>query len=141
VDSSRRYLDWAEKNLQLLEKPLAEHALVRGDVMTWLSDADGIYDLILLDPPTFSNSSEFDHDWDVQKHHLDCIKHCLGRLSDGGLLIFSTNFKRFRLDQQLHSLADVEERSDWSIGPDFARNRRIHRCWFIRKSANNTVKG
>ena len=134
VDSSRRYLDWAANNLQLLEKPLANHTLARADVMTWLVDAEDSYDLILLDPPTFSNSSEFDHDWDIQKHHVDCIRHCLNRLSADGLLIFSTNFKRFRLDQQLHSMADIEERSNWSIGPDFARNQRIHRCWFIRKN-------
>ena len=141
VDSSRRYLDWAANNLQLLEKPLENHTLTRGDVMTWLSDAEDSYDLILLDPPTFSNSSEFDHDWDIQKHHLDCIKHCLNRLSNDGLLIFSTNFKRFKLDQQLHSMADIEERSDWSMGPDFARNRRIHRCWFITKSATRAAGG
>jgi len=136
IDSSKRYLGWAEENIALINgggANEAKHKLHRADVMTWLADDDvkGQFDLILLDPPTFSNSTEFDNDWDVQRNHLDCIRLCLKRLSEDGLIIFSTNFKRFRLDEQLKTLAQVEDRSNWSIGPDFANNKKIHRCWFI----------
>lgn len=135
IDSSKRYLGWAAENFKFIDAAasIKKHILHRADVMTWLAD-DGVkekFDLILLDPPTFSNSTEFDNDWDVQRNHLACIRLCLARLSDDGLIIFSTNFKRFRLDEQLKALAQVEDRSNWSIGPDFANNKKIHRCWFI----------
>lgn len=132
VDSSKRYLYWAADNLSLTDCKPADHQLVRDDVMSWLGQNQDMFDLILLDPPTFSNSSRTDSDWDVQRNHAECIRLCLGHLSAHGLIIFSTNFKRFRIDEKLAASAAVEERSDWSISPDYANNRKIHRCWFIK---------
>ena len=132
VDISKRYLYWAADNLALNDSNPADHHLVRDDVMSWLKQNNETFDLILLDPPTFSNSSRTELDWDVQRNHAECIQFCLQRLSTDGLIIFSTNFRRFRMNEDLTELAAIEERSDWSIGPDYANNRKIHRCWFIK---------
>ncbi len=132
VDTSKRYLYWAADNLSLNDCQSTNHQLVREDVMTWLKQNRETFDLILLDPPTFSNSNRNEHDWDVQRHHGDCIRECLRHLSADGLIIFSTNFKRFRMNDDLADRTTVEERSDWSIGPDYSSNRKIHRCWFIK---------
>ncbi len=148
VDSSKTYLNWADKNLRLNTadsdsasgidvnckpgKNAGKHEMVRGDVMTWLKSATQEYDLILLDPPTFSNSRDLETDWDVQKNHADCIELCMQRLSRNGLLIFVTNYKRFRLETDNFKQFNIENRSKWSIDRDFTRNQKIHQCWFLQ---------
>ena len=97
-----------------------------------------LFDLVLLDPPTFSNSSDHERDWNVQRDHLDAIDACLSVMAPGGLLIFSNNYRRFKLDNGLLEDTNrgvrVEDRSRWSIDRDFHRNQRIHQCWFIYKT-------
>lgn len=140
VDSSKTYLNWADKNLKLNTTPAKfetdkgsdEHQLIRDDVMTWLESAKQQYDLILLDPPTFSNSRDLESDWDVQKNYAECIELCMKRLSPDGLLIFVTNYKRFRFEANRFPNFKAENRSTWSIDRDFARNQKIHQCWFLR---------
>jgi len=143
VDTSKRYCQWAMRNLDRNKAAMQAHEVVRQDVSRWLadasvsSDAAGLFDLILLDPPTFSNSSSLETDWNVQRDHVETIDACLALLAPGGTLIFSNNFRRFKLDVTLtegHDRPiDVENRSRWSIDKDFQRNPRIHQCWFIRK--------
>lgn len=138
VDFSNRYCQWAERNLQHNEIDLSRHKVVRSDVSTWLAaqKSEPRFDLILLDPPTFSNSTGLEADWNVQRDHVACIRACLQLLKPEGLLIFSNNFRRFKLDMGalVTQAADpaVEGRSRWSIDRDFKRNQRIHQCWFIR---------
>ncbi len=143
VDSSNRYSQWAKRNLDMNGAAAQLHEVVRQDVFTWLEGAQtGItdahrFDLVLLDPPTFSNSTDIEQDWNVQRDHVAAVDACLAVMSSGGLLIFSNNYRRFKLDEAL--LADtnrgirVEDRSRWSIDRDFHRNQRIHQCWFIFK--------
>lgn len=145
VDLSKKYCAWLERNLRLNDMMGAEHSVVREDVLTWLSDYNGpSFDLILLDPPTFSNSTGIDADWNVQRDHIDCIQRCMAKLSPDGLLIFSNNYRRFKLDASLDgnlgrqengtaARFHVEDKSRWSIDKDFERNSRIHQCWFIRR--------
>ncbi|MFT5893761.1 MAG: 23S rRNA (guanine2445-N2)-methyltransferase / 23S rRNA (guanine2069-N7)-methyltransferase, partial [bacterium] len=145
VDTSNRYCQWARRNLDRNQAALQNHEVVRQDVMAWLRDAavgirdESMFDLILLDPPTFSNSSSLDDDWNVQRDHVAAIDACLNVLSPGGTLIFSNNFRRFKLDASLSEDSDrgirVEDKSRWSIDRDFQRNPRIHQCWFIHKIA------
>ena len=144
VDLSNRYCRWAEENLALNGADAAAHRVVRADVTGWLDATadEAPFDLILLDPPTFSNSTDTEDDWNVQRDHVEAIGRCLARLAPGGLLVFSNNFRRFRLDPALADgrLGDirlrVEERTRWSIGRDFARSPRIHRAWFIEREAS-----
>lgn len=92
------------------------------------------FDLIFLDPPTFSNSTAMNQDWDVQKNHESMIDECMAILSDAGTLVFSNNYRRFKLASKVTEKYKVENRTKWSIQRDFARNAKIHQCWFIRKS-------
>lgn len=135
VDLSNRYVSWARDNLALNRCDAQAHTVVRSDVMTWLSSADeAAFDTILLDPPTHSNSTSTERDWDVQADHVDAILACMARLAPGGLLIFSNNYRRFKLDPSVVHRYDVQDRSAWSIDPDFRRRANIHRCWFIREA-------
>ncbi len=134
VDLSRRYTEWAERNLRDNKADATQHQVVRADVMTWLAETDKKdFAAILLDPPTHSNSTSTERDWDVQKDHVAAIDACMQRLAPGGLLVFSNNFRLFRLDASLQERYHVEDRSAWSLSRDFKRNTRIHRCWFIKR--------
>jgi 23S rRNA (guanine2445-N2)-methyltransferase / 23S rRNA (guanine2069-N7)-methyltransferase len=132
VDLSATYLAWAERNLALNGVAGKDHALVQADVMTWLGADPGSYDVIFCDPPTFSNSKRA-ADFDVQKSHVLLLQRAMARLAPGGLLLFSNNFRRFKLDEaEVGAFADVTEISRATIDVDFARNPRIHRCWELR---------
>lgn len=131
VDLSRTYLDWARRNLAL--NGLSErHQLVQSDVMTWLEADRGEYDLIFIDPPTFSNSKRMEGVFDVQRDHVRLLDLAMARLATGGVLYFSNNFRRFVMDEGIAGRYAVEDISRHTIDPDFARNERIHRAWRIQ---------
>jgi 23S rRNA (guanine2445-N2)-methyltransferase / 23S rRNA (guanine2069-N7)-methyltransferase len=133
VDLSGTYLEWASANLALNGASGRAHQLVQADVMAWLASDRGQYDLIFCDPPTFSNSARA-NDFDTQRDHVRLLRGCLSRLAPGGLLLFSNNFRRFRLDEAaLAEFARVTEISAQTLDPDFERNPRIHRCWELRR--------
>ena len=137
VDLSPKYIEWAQNNYKLNDIDSSQHELVKADCSEWVKKqvAEGAsYDLIFLDPPTFSNSTAMDQDWDVQKNHESMIDECMAILSDAGTLIFSNNYRRFKLAAKVTEKYAVENRTKWSIQRDFARNPKIHQCWFIKKS-------
>ncbi len=140
VDKSNKYIAWAGRNFALNDISLASHQLHHADCAQWLADYKKSpgerFDLIFLDPPTFSNSTSMDSDWDVQRDHRVMIEECLSILKPGGTLVFSNNYRRFKLAVGLNSQFDIEDRSKWSLQRDFARNPRIHQCWFIRHKAD-----
>ncbi len=133
IDMSATYLQWARDNLRLnhLEKP--SHRFIQADVTEWLKQApEEKYDLIVLDPPTFSNSKRMDYPFDVQKDHPYLINRCLRRLQPDGVLYFSTNFRKFRLQHEaIWAGARIADISAQTIPPDF-RNPKIHYCFEIR---------
>ena len=93
----------------------------------------GEYDLVFCDPPTFSNSARAD-DFDVQRAHVELLSLAVARLAPAGVLYFSNNYRRFRLDAAaVSAFAEVEEISADTLPPDFARNPRIHRTWRLRR--------
>ncbi|MDC6726226.1 class I SAM-dependent methyltransferase, partial [Leclercia adecarboxylata] len=97
VDLSRTYLDWARRNLSL--NGLSDRQrLEQGDVMAWLEEDRGEYDLIFIDPPTFSNSKRMEGVFDVQRDHLALLDLAMARLAAGGTLYFSNNFRKFELN-------------------------------------------
>lgn len=133
VDLSATYLDWARRNLRHNGADGERHRFVQDDVMRWLAADRGSYDLIFCDPPTFSNSKRAD-DFDVQRDHGRLLAAAVARLAPGGLLLFSNNFRKFRLDDAaVAAFADVREISRSTIDPDFERDPRIHRCWELRR--------
>jgi 23S rRNA (guanine2069-N7)-methyltransferase / 23S rRNA (guanine2445-N2)-methyltransferase len=140
VDLSRTYLDWAQRNLALNATALETraHEFIQADCMEWLSDgarARERYDLVFLDPPTFSNSKRMEGVLDIGRDHGGLIDACMRLLSPDGLLIFSTNAQRFRPDPALSERFVVRDVSGATLPRDFERNPRIHRCFEIRRPA------
>ncbi|MFN0038305.1 MAG: class I SAM-dependent methyltransferase [Burkholderiales bacterium] len=133
VDLSKTYLAWARRNFLLNKMDLSRHLLVHADATAFLPqevDRGGRFGLIVLDPPSFSNSRRMDDVLDIQRDHVRLILQCVALLEAGGELIFSTNLRSFRLDEAaLHGLV-LNEITAQTIPPDF-RNRRMHRCWRI----------
>jgi 23S rRNA (guanine2445-N2)-methyltransferase / 23S rRNA (guanine2069-N7)-methyltransferase len=130
VDSTRTYLDWARRNMQRngFTGPAWSYCL--DDVMHFLRTSRDAYDLIVCDPPTFSNSKDVEVDFDIQRDHVALLSDLVDRLAPGGVIYFSTNFRRFKLDEAALPAASFREISRQTVPEDF-RNRRIHRCWTI----------
>jgi len=132
VDLSATYLAWARENLVLNGLSDARHRLIQADGRVWIDEDTETYDLIFLDPPTFSNSKRMAGTWEVQRDHVGLIASVMARLAPDGQLIFSTNHRRFRLDPAVAERWRVEDLSRATLPPDFARNPGIHRCYRIR---------
>jgi 23S rRNA (guanine2445-N2)-methyltransferase / 23S rRNA (guanine2069-N7)-methyltransferase len=133
VDLSRTYLDWARRNLEHNGfGDEVRHRLIQADVLDWLEQPQERYDLIFLDPPTVSRSKRMERAFDVQRDHVPLIRAALLKLAPQGLLLFSTNFRRFRLDAA--GLADVAvtDVTAATIPKDFARDARVHQCFEMR---------
>lgn len=130
VDASARYLDWAAENLALNGISTVNHRLERGDVMAWLLACRDQFDVVFCDPPTFSNSKSRD-DFVVQRDHGELVRRIMKRLEPGGVLYFSNNFSRFRLNDDLRRQFEVEDLTRWSIPPDFPR-QAPHQLFAIR---------
>lgn len=130
VDMSRTYLDWARRNLVLNGFEGHKHELIQADVLVWLEEeVERRYDLIFLDPPTFSASKRMQDTLDIQRDHLALIRAAGRLLSPGGTLIFSTNFRRFRLDRDGLVEFEIDDLTRATIPRDFQRNPRIHQCY------------
>ena len=135
VDLSNTYLDWAHENLLLNGFRGNNHELYRADCLAWLEEQESggaRFDLILLDPPTFSNSKRMEGVLDVQRDHVGMIRRSLKLLRPAGRLVFSTNYTRFKLDEE--GLADlaIEDISAATVPKDFERHARIHKCFVVR---------
>lgn len=136
VDMSKTYLEWARRNMALNGYGGTEHRFVHADCLTWLSgpgEAPREYGLIFLDPPTFSTSKRMTGTLDVQRDHVMLIKQAIRHLSRDGILLFSTNLRRFRLDTDALSDLAMENITRATLPRDFERNPRIHHCWKISR--------
>lgn len=129
VDLSNTYLGWARKNLALNGLVDRKHRLEQGDCLQWLKQDTRHYDLIFMDPPTFSNSKRMRGVFDVQEAHVELITQAMARLRRGGVLYFSNNFRRFQLAEVLMEKFNVEEITDATVDQDFQRRPKMHRCW------------
>lgn len=132
VDLSNTYLEWARDNFALNGLDPARHRVVRDDCLRWLQTARAEFDLIFLDPPTFSNSKKMGATLDVQRDHGQLVSLAMARLAPKGTLIFSNNQRRFQLDQELAERFVVEDISARTFDPDFARRPDIHHVFLIR---------
>lgn len=133
VDLSATYLEWLADNLRGNGVGGTRHRIAQADALAWLEADAGEYDLVFCDPPTFSNSKRAG-DFDVQREHVRLLRAAVARLARDGVLYFSNNFRRFRLDEDaVAQFAQFEELGPASVPPDFARNPRIHRAWRVRR--------
>jgi len=133
VDMSPTYTAWAGKNFDLNNITGPEHRIVTAECRDWMRHELRRYGLIFLDPPTFSNSKRMAGEFDLQRDHVALIREAVNLLERGGILLFSTNFRRFRMDAE--ALADlvITDITRDTIPRDFARNPRIHTCWQIER--------
>lgn len=131
VDMSNVYLEWAQRNFALNDLDPRAHQLLRADCIAWLGTASGEYDIILLDPPTFSNSKKMAGVLDIQRDHAALLRQAMGLLAADGLLVFSNNFRQFNMDPAVMEKYQVEDISAATIDKDFERNPRIHTCWLL----------
>lgn len=147
IDMSRTYLNWAKDNFRLNQLTLHRHEFIQADCLQWLieqSEGDRQWDLIFLDPPTFSNSKRMAAAFDVQRDHGDLLAATASLLAPGGKLIFSTNKRRFQLDSDAVAAAGLTARdhSKASIPTDFKAQRLIHYCWVMQpRSKSLTDQG
>jgi 23S rRNA (guanine2445-N2)-methyltransferase / 23S rRNA (guanine2069-N7)-methyltransferase len=135
VDLSRTYLQWAHRNLALNGSAGAAHRLVQADCREWLAEAARAgerFELVFLDPPTFSNSKRMRGVLDIQRDHPDLIDATARVCAPGGVIVFATNAQRFRLDAALAERYDIQDISAATLPADFERNPRIHRCFELR---------
>ena len=140
VDSSSTYLDWALENMKINGYPTTiTNFFYKSDVIEYLNQSFDRYDLIFCDPPTFSNSKSR-RPFDVQKDHEELIYKSMRLLSPGGTMIFSTNFRRFRMDQKVLDNYFVKEITEDTIGEDFKLRPNIHKCYLIRKKVKVSLK-
>jgi 23S rRNA (guanine2445-N2)-methyltransferase / 23S rRNA (guanine2069-N7)-methyltransferase len=132
VDMSATYLEWARKNLAVNGFSEVGNELVRADCLEWLAQCERQYDLILLDPPSFSNSKRMQGTLDIQRDHAALLKSAVGCLRPGGILYFSNNLRSFKLDPAVAEFCRTEDISAGTLDQDFQRRRNIHHCWRIR---------
>lgn len=139
VDMSRTYLDWAKRNLALNDLAGPQHGFVQEDVLAWLQeqrDQARRWDLMFIDPPTHSRSKRMSEDFDVQRDHVKLLTWAGELLAPGGIIVFSNNYTRFRLDEAALSAFEVEDITRRTLPRDFERNPRIHRCYVLRPASS-----
>lgn len=131
VDMSRTYLDWARRNFNQNGLWSAQHHLIQADVLRFLEECEDKFDLIFIDPPTFSNSKKMAVTLDIQRDHVILLKKAKRLLSAQGTIVFSTNKRGFKIDRMaLEALGLYGKDITASTIPlDFQRNRHIHYCY------------
>jgi 23S rRNA (guanine2445-N2)-methyltransferase / 23S rRNA (guanine2069-N7)-methyltransferase len=133
VDNSKTYTQWAKENMELNGFTGNNHQIIRDDCLSWLDSTKNTYDLIFLDPPTFSNTKGSERTLDIQRDHSNLIKSCIRILKKEGTLIFSTNFRKFKIDDVIVSNYEIKDLSKETIPMDFERNQKVHYCWNIKR--------
>lgn len=133
VDMSNTYLDWAKENMQLNGQVGRQHRYEQADCLQWLSNAKGQYDLIFIDPPTFSNSKRMEQTFDVQRDHIQLMENLQRLLRESGTIVFSNNKRHFKMDfEELDKLGlEAKNISSQTLPLDFGRNKHIHNCWIV----------
>ncbi len=137
VDMSGTYLGWAKRNMALNGFTGEQHRYVQADCLQWLDKAvwrQEKYGLIFLDPPSFSTSKRMDRTFDVQRDHVGVLRKTAQLLQADGVLIFSNNLRRFKLDRDALGELLIDDISRQTLPRDFERNPRIHNCWRIRRA-------
>lgn len=137
VDMSNTYLNWAKDNFKLNDMHPAQHDFIKGDCLKWLADAKQQFDVIFLDPPSFSNSKSMEKHFDIQTDHRELIELAMARLTQNGLLLFSTNRRGFKLSQEVEQQFTCIDLKHTTISPDFRTHRAPHHCWEISHLKNH----
>ncbi len=135
VDMSRTYLSWARDNMKANGIKNPRNVFVQADCLKWLKNCPDRFDLIFADPPTFSNSRRMAESFDVQRDHVSLLRDLARLLKPEGVIVFSNNRRNFQIDAPAVSELglDIEDVSLRTLPEDFARNRKIHCCFVLRR--------
>ncbi|MDD4526662.1 MAG: class I SAM-dependent methyltransferase [Candidatus Margulisbacteria bacterium] len=134
VDLSTQYTDWTKRNLQLNKFDETDHQVLAQDCLYYLENNKDMFDIIVCDPPTFSNSKKMkDNSFEVERDQVRLLNLCYNKLNKGGIIYFSNNFRKFELEEnRILNYFEVKDISSQTIPLDF-RNKRIHQCWLMTK--------
>ncbi len=136
VDLSGNYLRWAQENFACNDLAGERYRFLAEDAREYvrtLRNRGKRYDIIILDPPTFSNSRKMAGTFDVQRDYPSMIASCVSLLDKGGHIMFSTNYRKFHFDPGRLCGVEVNDVTPATIDQDFSRKRKPHRCWILRK--------
>ncbi|KLV03772.1 23S rRNA methyltransferase [Photobacterium aquae] len=133
VDMSNTYLRWAQENMELNGQIGRQHQFIQADCLQWLQQVDETFDLIFIDPPTFSNSKRMTQSFDIQRDHIMLMENLKRMLRPNGQIVFSNNKRLFKMDfEKLEELGlQAKNISDKTLPLDFGRNKHIHNCWIV----------
>ncbi|MCF6288025.1 MAG: bifunctional 23S rRNA (guanine(2069)-N(7))-methyltransferase RlmK/23S rRNA (guanine(2445)-N(2))-methyltransferase RlmL [Proteobacteria bacterium] len=129
VDTSKAYLNWAKENFKINRMNVSKHKLIRSDVLEYMSSCSQKFDLIFVDPPTYSNSHSRTTDWDIQRDHKQLLLSCKRLLNAGGEILFSNNYRKFILDADLSDYFTIQDLTKQSISPDFVKSKIKRVCF------------
>lgn len=133
VDMSNTYCDWSRDNFELNALEKFNHIAIRENVQFFLENMKNNwrFDLIVIDPPTFSRSKKMPVPFDIQKDHPFLINHCLDHLNQDGIILFSNNFQKFKLNADALDTNNIQDITKETIPEDF-KNDKIHKCYIIK---------
>nr|WP_295904433.1 class I SAM-dependent methyltransferase [uncultured Bdellovibrio sp.] len=133
VDMSQTYLRWAQDNFELNQIDLGNHSFINADVLEWLrANRDhAAFDMIFLDPPTFSNSKKMEDSFEVERDQDFLVDSCMSMLKPNGVLYFSNNKRKFKLSENILAKYTVKDLTEESIPQDF-HDKKIHCCFEIK---------
>ncbi|WP_394125478.1 bifunctional 23S rRNA (guanine(2069)-N(7))-methyltransferase RlmK/23S rRNA (guanine(2445)-N(2))-methyltransferase RlmL [Vibrio hepatarius] len=134
VDMSNTYLEWAKDNMKLNGQVGRQHRFEQADCLQWLEKSTGQFDLIFIDPPTFSNSKRMEQSFDIQRDHIQLMRNLKRLLRPEGTIVFSNNKRHFKMDlESLQELGlEAKNISSQTLPLDFSRNKHIHNCWVLK---------
>ncbi|MBK2106777.1 bifunctional 23S rRNA (guanine(2069)-N(7))-methyltransferase RlmK/23S rRNA (guanine(2445)-N(2))-methyltransferase RlmL [Francisella philomiragia] len=132
VDMSNTYLEWGKNNFELNNLDIKKHNFIQADCISWLKSNSEKFDVIFLDPPTFSNSKRMDDILDIQRDHELLINLAMDSLKKDGVLYFSNNYRRFKMSQEIIAKFNCENIDKICLSRDFLSNKNIHNCWEIK---------
>jgi 23S rRNA (guanine2445-N2)-methyltransferase / 23S rRNA (guanine2069-N7)-methyltransferase len=137
VDMSNTYLDWAKRNFAINDLAGKQYQFVQANVLEWLADCKNQFELIFVDPPTFSNSKRMEDTWDVQRDHVKLLTMISKLVAPNGKVIFSNNKRKFKIAREELEAAGwlIKDISAASLPEDFKRNPQIHVCFELTRTA------
>jgi len=138
VDMSNTYLEWAEDNFAINKLNSHKFQFIQADCLQWLKQNEQSFDVVFIDPPTFSNSKRMGESFDVQRDYVDLITDGLKALAPNGEMIFTNNKRNFKMDHEAMDALGVVVKSisELTRDKDFQRNKHIHNSWLITRKNN-----
>jgi 23S rRNA (guanine2445-N2)-methyltransferase / 23S rRNA (guanine2069-N7)-methyltransferase len=134
VDMSNTYIDWAKRNFELNDLKGKQYEFVKADCLSWIESNEAQFDVIFVDPPTFSNSKSMEDSFDVLRDHGKLLVSLKERLAPNGTMVFSNNHRRFKIDTDVLTEGgfSIEDITKSTIDFDYQRNTKIHNCWLLK---------